>query len=144
MLDRRLAPPFVKSTSFHLPDVTRHHLENGINIIHLKDIQQDVIKLDVVFPAGKWFETKPEIAHFTAQMLDKGTKTKTSAQIADFFDRYGAHIELTSNFDHATVSLYSLTKHFGELYPVFLELLTIPAFNSDELIQLKENFIQSL
>ncbi len=144
MLDRTLAPPFVKSTSFHLPEVTRAELSNRIRLLHLNNVRQHIVKIEIVYNAGKWFESKPEVSHFTVQMLDKGTKTKTSAEIAEYFDRYGAHIELSSNFDFATVSLYSPAQYLTTLYPVFLELVTSPAFAEDELIQMKDHFIQGL
>lgn len=144
MLDRTLPPPFVKSTSFQLPQVSRVKLSNGVPILHLNTIEQDLVKIEVVFDAGKWFETKPEVSHFTVQMLDKGTRSLSSKQIAQLFDQYGAHIELSGNFDFASVSLYVLSKHLAKLYPVFLELITSPSFNEKELSLLKDHFIQEL
>jgi predicted Zn-dependent peptidase len=144
MLDRTLAPPFVKSTSFQLPEVSKSTLANGIKFYHLDGIQQDIVKIEVIFSAGKWFEPKPEISHFTVQMLDKGTSKMSSSQIAEFFDLYGAHIEFSSNLDYASASLYTLSKHLSVLSPVFFELLANPSFQSDELTQMKDHFIQAL
>lgn len=144
MLDRTLAPPFVKSTSFHLPPVSKATLANGVKVIQLENIQQKLVKIEVIFDAGKWYEQKPEASHFTVQMLDKGTKSMSSRQIAEILDRYGAHLELTSNLDHASVSLYSLTKHVKSLLPVFFEIISSPSFAKKELEQLKDHFIQSL
>lgn len=144
MLDRTQAPPFVKSTSFLLPKVSKTLLPSGTKILHLPDIAQELAKIEVVFEAGKWFESKPDQSHFTVQMLDKGTKSMSSRQIAEIFDRYGAHIELTSNFDFASVSLYALTNHVALLLPIFFELITAPAFSEVEFEQLKRQFIQAL
>lgn len=144
MLDRTLAPPFIRSTSFQLPEVTKVKLTNGVNLLYLSNVQQQVVKIEVVFNAGKWFEEKPEVSHFTTQMLDKGTQTKSSKQIAELFDSYGGHIELSSSFDFVSVSLYSLSVHLSKLYPLFIELITEPAFNEDELVQLKDHFLQGL
>lgn len=144
MLDRTLAPSFVKSTSFQLPQVSRVLLSNNIPLIHLNNIQQDLVKIEINFDAGKWFDTKPEVSHFTVQMLDKGTKSMSAKQIAELFDTYGAHIELSSNFDFASVALYSLSQHVSKLYPVFLELMTEPSFTENEFSLLKEHFVQGL
>lgn len=144
MLDRTQPPPFIKSTSFQLPHVDKTQLPNGIPIIHLNTIEQELVKIEVVFNAGKWFDPKPEVSHFTVQMLDKGTKSMSAKQIAELFDRYGAHIELSSNFDFATVALYALSKHISKLYPIFLELITLPSFDDAELALLKDHFIQGL
>lgn len=144
MLDRTLPPPFVKSTSFQLPQVSKDRLSNGVPLTHLNNLQQDLVKIEVVFNAGKWFEHKPEASHFTVQMLDKGTRTMSAKQIAELFDRYGAHIELSSNFDFASVALYALSKHISKLYPIFLELITSPSFDEPEFNLLKEHFLQGL
>ncbi len=144
MLDRTLSPPFVKSTSFNLPQVSKRTLSNGIEVLHLDNVQQELVKIEIVFNAGRWFEPKSEVSHFTAQMLDKGTKSMSSKQIAELFDLYGAHIELSSNFDFASVSLYSLSKHISKLYPIFFELITSPSFEKIELDIMKDHFIQGL
>lgn len=144
MLDRTLPPSFVKSTSFHLPQVSRIKLSNGVKLLHLNNIQQELVKIEIIFNAGKWFEPRPEVAHFTVQMLDKGTKSMSSMQIAELFDHYGAHIELSSTLDFTSVSLYSLSKHLAAVYPIFFELITAPSFNKAELDQLKDHYIQSL
>ncbi|MEP2668378.1 MAG: pitrilysin family protein [Cyclobacteriaceae bacterium] len=144
MLDRTLPPPFVKSTTFQLPQVSKAHLSNGIALTHLNNIQQDLVKIEIVFNAGKWFDHKPEVSHFTVQMLDKGTLSMSAKQIAELFDRFGAHIELSSNFDYASVALYALSKHISILYPIFLELITSPSFDEPEFNLLKDHFIQGL
>ncbi len=144
MLDRTLPPPFVKSTSFQLPPVSKSRLSNDVPLLHLNTIQQDLAKIEVVFDAGKWHEHKPETSHFTVQMLDKGTHSMSAKQIAELFDQCGAHLELSSNFDFASVSLYALSKHISKLYPIFLELFTTPSFNEIELNILKDQFIQGL
>lgn len=144
MLDRTVAPDFVKSTLFHLPNGKTEVLSNGVKISHFDEIQQSIVKIEVVFDAGKWFEPKPELAHFTSHMLDKGTVKKNAAEIAETFDRYGAHIEISSNLDHVVVSLYTLSKFLGTVFPHFCDLLTEPVFPEHELDLMKVQFIESL
>lgn len=144
MLDRTLPPPFVKSTSFQLPQVSRAQLSNSVPIIHLNNLEQDLVKIEVIFNAGRWYDSKPEVSHFTVQMLDKGTQSMSARQIAELFDLHGAHIELSSNFDFASVSLYALSKHISQLYPIFFELITTPSFDETEFRLLKDHYTQGL
>ncbi len=144
MLDRTSAPAFVKTNSFQLPQPSITILPGGVKVLHLNNIHQELAKIELVFEAGRWYETKPEISHLTVQMLDKGTQSMSSRQIAEVFDQFGAHIELGSNFDYATVSLYALKKHIHILIPVFFEMLTTPSFDESELDQLKDHFTQTL
>lgn len=144
MLDRKIAPPFIKSTSFHLPDPTTIQLSTGVKLHSIEGVQQDIIKVELIFKAGKWFESKVGLSQFTAQMMERGTSEKTSAQLAAFFDRYGAHIEINPGLDFTSISLYTLSKNLKHVFPVFLEILKTPSFPENELRQMKEVFIDNL
>lgn len=144
MLDRKSAPPFSALSHFQLPspDVTR--LSNGCNLVHLNTVKQDVIKIELLFKAGKWFEPAPGVSHFTAQLLDKGVPGKTAYQIATWFDLFGASVEINAGLDFTSVSLYALASNVHETLPLFFRLLTEPTFSSDELAQSKTIFVQNL
>lgn len=144
MLNRKIAPPFLKSTSFLLPNPKTFQLTNGINLHSIEGVQQDIIKIEFIFKAGKWFESKVGLAHFTAQMIERGTTEKTSSQLAEFFDRYGAHIEISPGLDFTSVALYSLSKNLQLVFPAFLQMLMTPSFPENELRQMKDVFIQNL
>ncbi|MFY8037697.1 MAG: insulinase family protein, partial [Cyclobacteriaceae bacterium] len=62
MLDRKSPPPFAKEFSFELPPSTLLATRNGIDLHWVKG-SKDIIKLDFIFQAGKWYEPKPGIAY---------------------------------------------------------------------------------
>ena len=144
MLNRKIAPPYLKSSSFLLPSPKTFQLSNGINLHSIEGVQQDIIKVEFIFKAGKWFESKVGLSHFTAQMIERGTVEKNSAQLAEFFDRYGAHIEISPGLDFTSIALYSLSKNLDHVFPAFLEMLKTPSFPENELRQMKDVFIQNL
>ncbi|HWA34815.1 MAG TPA: pitrilysin family protein [Cyclobacteriaceae bacterium] len=143
-LDRTQAPPFQLSRSYSLARPEVSHLSDGIKFFLFRDIQQEVVKLDMVFSAGKWFESKPGTSHFTAQMLQKGTSARNSYQVAEAIDSLGAHLEITPGFDVVSVSLFSLRKNLLAAFRIVVELLSEPAFDEDELRLMKDIFIQNL
>ncbi|MEK6782111.1 MAG: pitrilysin family protein [Bacteroidota bacterium] len=144
MLKRKIAPSFVKSASFLLPSPITIQLPNGISLHSIEGVQQDIIKVEFIFKAGKWFEPKIGLSHFTAQMIERGTAEKTSSQLAEFFDQYGAHIEISPGLDFTSIALYTLSKNLHHVLPAFLEMLKTPSFPESELRQMKEVFIQNL
>lgn len=144
MLDRKTAPRHAEINSFTLPSPEIYSLSNGVPLYVLRGVTQRVIKIELIFNSGKWFESKKGLSYFTASMLEKGTPTKTSFEIADFFDRHGASIEISPGFDFVSVSLYSLTKNITTVLPLFLELVTSSVFPEDELTLQKEIFNQTL
>src|SRR5215213_1933977 len=110
MLDRKTAPPSSRFDTIHLPSPQELSISEHLKIYFIDGVQQPIVKIDVLFKAGKWFETKNGVSNLTATMLEKGTSTKSSSEIANTFDQCGAFLEISPGFDFVSVSLYSLTK----------------------------------
>lgn len=141
---RSIAPPFVKSVSFDLikPDIET--LPNGLQTFFIAGGAQDVLKIEFVFEAGRWFERKTAAAHFTSQLLSKGTKEKNSFQIAEIFDQWGAHLDISPGLDFVSVGLYALRKNLEHVLRLLMEILSEPVFPEKEFNQAKSIFIQNL
>src|SRR5215216_848387 len=99
MLDRTVAPPFNRSTRFDLLQPEKVTLGNGIDSWFISAGQQDVIKIELILKGGRWYEQQWGAAHFTTNLLLKGTRTKSSAEIAQIFDLYGAHLDINAGLD---------------------------------------------
>src|SRR5215475_9025744 len=104
MLNRKLAPPYQSTDSLELPKPVEIELRSGVKLFLLPDIQQDVTKLEVVFSAGKWFEPKLGVSHFTSILLEKGTKQNNAKQIAAKLEYYGANLDIQPGYDFVSIS----------------------------------------
>ncbi|UOQ79147.1 insulinase family protein [Hymenobacter sp. 5516J-16] len=144
MLDRKVAPPVQPLARVTLPAADVFSLPNGARLHVLRNDAQPVVRLQVVFKAGKWYEPAPGISLLTARMLLEGTRTRTARQIADEIAFYGASLECEQGFDRATLTLYCLTRHLPKLLPLVLDVLTEPTFPDPELEQLKTRTIQNV
>jgi zinc protease len=143
MLDRSTAPPFIKSDSFELPGFISSDV-NGIPLFIIPEVRQDIIKIEFIFPAGKWNEPKAGVSHFTSNLLDKGTQRLDSSELAEAFDRLGAHIEISAGYDNTSVSVYALTKNWKEAAELLAEMIQTPSFDGEELSLLRDIFLQNL
>src|SRR3989337_3496450 len=137
MIDRTLAPPFNRSTVFELIQPRKKILKGGAEAYFILGGTQNVSKVEIIFPAGRWFEKVSGSAYFSANLLSKGTKTKSSFDIARLLDGYGAHLESNAGLDFVSVSLYVLNKNFEPSILLLLELLTESVFPQDELQLIK-------
>jgi zinc protease len=144
LFDRTKAPVFQTIDTVDLPAVQSLVLDNGVPLHVVSVRQQPVVSLELVFEAGAWQEQTPGTAQFAIKMLAEGTTGRTSAQISDSFDRYGAFLELSSGPDRAGLVVYSLTKHLPAILPLVLELLSEPTFPEKELADLRNISLQSL
>ena len=144
MLDRTLAPPVQPLARVALPTVDVQPLPSGARLHVLANDAQPVVRLQVVFRAGKTAETRPGLATLTARMLLEGTATRTARQIADEVAFYGASLECEAGLDRSTLTLYCLTRHLPTLLPLVMDVLTSPAFPEAELEQLKTRTVQNV
>ena len=137
MPDRTIAPVIQPIDQLILQKAEEVRLDNGIRLFLLKAGQQPVMRLEIIFNAGKWFENKPGLSYFTGKMLTEGTKKKTAQEISSFFDELGAFVEVSPGFDRITLTIHLLTRHFATLLPIIAELISQPAFRETELNNVK-------
>ena len=95
--------------------------------------EQEVIKLELVTHAGSHLETTPGSSFFASKMLAEGTVDRSSAEIAEQLDFYGAQLDISPGFDFASTSIYLLRDKLPQLLPLISEILTLPAFDQNEL-----------
>ena len=146
MLDRTKAPDIHDAVDFKyiLPPLQEVTLQNGLPLYALNAGVQEVVEVDWVFPAGIWFEDKPGVAQATVALLRNGTEQRTSHEINEAFEFYGANLRVSCGNDFAILSLYTLSKHLPKLLPVVQEILTSSVFPEEELQLYKQNSIQKL
>ena len=143
-LDRTQAPPFQLSTDYSLATPEAIALPGNKKLFAFRNLQQEAVKLELIFEAGKWYEPKLGVSHFTSQMLTKGTLKKNAFQIAEALDSLGAQLEISPGFDVVSVSLFSLRKNLLAALAMLSELLDTPSFDEEELRLLKEIYVQGL
>lgn len=133
MLDRITAPTLQQLEKIELIQAQKQELNNGIPAYTIHAGTQEVIKIEFIFNAGSWFETKPLLSDTTNALLNAGTNRLSSEQLADHIDYYGAYLELDSDFDHGIVAVYTLNKHLNHVLPYIEELIKGAVFPENEL-----------
>jgi zinc protease len=144
MLNRTVAPAIQKISSIQLPVADITALPNGARLHCLSNFNQPVLKLEIVFKAGKWYEPAPGVSYFTSKLLLEGTRNYSAKQIADMIAYYGASLECNQGFDRATLTLYCLAKHLKSLLPLLKEIITEPTFPENEFLLLKKRTLQNI
>ena len=144
MLDRTISPDFQTIKSINFPPVQALTLSNGISLYVVNVGEQPVIKIEFSFEAGNWQETQNGVSLFTAKMITEGTSQHSSAQISEYFDKFGSFTESGQGLDRANFVVYGLRKHLPSLLPMVQELLQDSIFPEKELNSLKNIQLNSL
>jgi len=144
MIDRSVPPPIrdIAHLDFPAPDIRT--MSGGIPLYLLPGPAEGLLKLEVIFLAGRVHERHPLQARGACRMLREGTLTRSSADIAEQTDCYGGAISSSDSMDHNGLILQCLTRFLPELLPVFADVLLHPAFPEKELQSFMRNNIQRL
>lgn len=137
-LNRTDAPEIKIVKEITLPTIDKSNLTNGIPIFSINVGTQEVVKIQLVFKAGIWFQDQPLEAFFTGQMLDEGSQDYTAAEIAEKLDDYGAFVNKKINRDNACIDIFTLNKHLESVLTVVADMVKYPLFADQELDRLRD------
>ncbi len=77
------------------------------------------------------------IAQLTAELLLEGTLTSSGAELVERFERLGASVDASADWDGAAVRLTALREHLGPAVALLGEVLRAPSFPGREVERLK-------
>lgn len=126
-------PEIKRVKSLKIPQPFIWKLSNGAEVYETNMGTQDIVRIEIVFFAGRPFECKKSVSKTCAAMLREGTASYSSADIAETVDFYGGTLSFPVGLDLASVTLHSLKKHFIELLPIVASVLSEPTFPQEEL-----------
>jgi zinc protease len=144
ILNRKTAPLIHPIQQLALPEPERIHLDNGMPVFILRFPGQQLLRVEVVFKAGRPQEIQRVTARATARLMREGAANRSGAEIAEGFDFYGASFTSPSNLDQSGFSLFGLRKYAEETLPLFTDILRFPSFPQYELDTFIQTNIQEL
>ncbi len=144
-LDRTIAPPFQNIQTVRFPALQKVNLDNQLPLHVINLGQQPVVRMEIVFEAGLWYDAStPTASFFTTKMLSEGTKYHNSVQISEHFDSVGAFLELGTGYDRINITVYGLKKHLAHILTLLKEMIFEATFPQKELNDIKNSVLQGL
>ncbi len=121
-------------------------LHDGTNVTLLEDHRQQYIGLHVYHRIGASRDSISEQGYATvlAEMLNKGTKSRTAKDIAETIDYFGGYLNAASGWDATSVSLSLLRRHFNDGVELMKDILQNADYPEDELTLLKMQRLASI
>ena len=114
-------------------------LPNGLVVIVQENHANKTVALSGLVRAGSMFDPdgKYGVADLTAEMLQRGTKTRSALQLALALESVGAGVRIGGGTEAANFGGQCLTKDFGTTLTVLSDELRNPAFPPAELEKLR-------
>ena len=124
----------------------REVLANGITLLHAKKTGLPLVTVVIAVKAGSIAEPaeKSGLANLTADLLNEGTKTRSSKEISDAIEFVGGSLDASGGTDYVTVSLSVLKKDVGLGFDLLSDIILNPAFSDAEIQRRKTSIKNSI
>jgi predicted Zn-dependent peptidase len=127
------APEELKKLSF--PAYSEQKLKNGLEVVVVEHHEQPVASLWLAIKAGSVLdpEGKSSLASYTGSLLNKGTKTKDSKQLAEWIESVGGSFSASTDEDGTVLTISILSEYLPTAYEFLADVVLNPTFPEDEL-----------
>jgi zinc protease len=131
---REKPPAPAAARAFQPPVPQSFKLANGLTVILNERGNLPIVNAALVFRTGSDANPvdKPGLANFTVAMLDEGTATRSSLQLADDVAQLGAMLATSSSMDNSNAVVSVLKRNFPAAMKLLGDVVLNPTFPAAE------------
>jgi len=144
MIDRINGPVINNDFDLTVKNLETTVLSNGIKVYEVNNGTQDIIKVDLIFKAGRVNETTIAASKAAINLLREGSSNKNSQELAYLYDFYGCSVKLSAGIEYSSVSLVCITRYFSKVWPEWLNMVLEPVYSNEEIEKYKNVTSQKL
>lgn len=124
----------------------RHVLDNGVVAIAQETSFSPAVTISVAVRAGSVYEpdSRVGLASFLGRVLDRGTRHRPAAVIAEALDDHGVVLRVATNRHVQTVSCTCLAEDFAGMLSLVAEILREPDFPAEEVEKRRAETLTSI
>jgi zinc protease len=137
--DRSVMPPLGPTPHYQPPRFERRRMSNGLELRVVERHDLPIVTVDLVVKSGEALAPrgKEGLASLAADLLDEGTESRTTMQLAGELAEIGSSLEASGGLESTTVSLTTLSRHLARGLDLFADVVRNPSFPDKELQRLK-------
>jgi len=130
----------------NFPALQRGKLKNGIEVILAERHAIPVVQMRLLFPGGYAADAGRKLgtASFTASMLDEGTQTLDSLEIARRRDRLGAILGTGCDLDTCSAGLNALKSQLAPSLELYADVVRHPAFRDEDIARIRGQWLAGI
>lgn len=145
-IDRSVQPVPFSPKTFIPQRAETDILSNGLNILVVENHKLPVVALGILFKTGSINDpsTLSGATSFATSMLQEGTTTRTSKEIADQFEFIGSQLSAHSGREQTLLACQTLTRDWTSSLELIADIIQSPSFPDNEFTRLKKERLTSL
>lgn len=137
--DRSSFPPVGEIPNVDFPDVETATLSNGIKVYFAERNAVPMTRIALSFDAGSTADPmgKFGLQNFVTSVMEEGTASLNSVQIAEQQERLGANISIGGGRDTTTVSLSAVNPNLDASMDLMADIVKNPAFKAEDVERIR-------
>jgi zinc protease len=127
-----------ENVSVKLPPHTKVTLKNGLTLLLMEQHEVPIVSFNIIVKTGSVADPqgKHGLASLTAELLRKGTRTRSSEQVSSGLDFIGAEFGMNANTDYTAGNAEFLKKDLRQGMTLIADILLNPIFPQEEVTKL--------
>jgi zinc protease len=144
--NRSAEPPYHKKPELIIPKIWDANLPSGMKILGITNKEVPVVYFSLDIKGGQLLEkpAKAGVANMLASLMNRGTATRTPAELEEAIELLGASIYVNSEEEKLSISGNTLAKNFTQTMDLVQEILLKPRWDEKEFELIKKQILSRL
>lgn len=144
--DRSLEPPYGHAPQVKVPEIWEERLASGLEIFGITNSEVPLVQFILEIKGGMLLEdpSKIGVSNLLANLMTKGTKSKTPQELEEAIELLGANIRVNATDEKFIISGSTLAKNYGETMALVQEMLLEPRWDEEEFALAKQQVINRI
>ena len=145
-IDRSTIPRPVSEVSYSPPVPTRGQIGNGLQILVVENPGFPMVAMGLFVRGGANTDPAelPGLAHMTGSMLQEGTQTRSSDEIAEAMEFLGSELHVDVSREHVLLSVQTLADHWRTALGIVADVVRQPTFPANEFDRVRKQRLTDL
>lgn len=144
--DRSAEPPYGTTPTVQTPTVWDTTLENGLRVMGIPYHEVPLIQFNLLIEGGQLMEGIDQLglANLTAELMNRGTKSKTPEELEEAIQELGARVEISAEKEAVRITVNTLARNYKATLTLVEELLLEPRWDAKEFELLKQSVVSQI
>lgn len=144
--DRTVEPPYGNSPQVKVPEIWEETLKSGLKVYGITNSEVPVVQFILEIKGGMLLEdpSKIGVSNLLANLMTKGTKSRTPQELEEAFELLGANISVNATDEKLVISGSTLAKNYKETMALVKEILLEPRWDKEEFALARQQVISRI
>ncbi|MFD2516748.1 M16 family metallopeptidase [Salinimicrobium flavum] len=144
--DRSAEPPYGEQAKVNVPKIWEEDLESGLEILGINHSEVPLVHFILEIKGGLLMEDpeKPGVSNLLANLMTKGTATKTPGELEEAIELLGANIIVFAGEENMILRASTLARNYEETMELVKEILLEPRWDEAEFALSKQQVLSML